>query len=103
MSEPHHVAPSDDRGVTAVDVAEDFVATKLGLVGVIASVFGGHDFRIEALDAWASESPVMLDDSDEAVDARMDRANEICLSMMRAIGRQLLLSAEMSEPIGAAH
>jgi hypothetical protein len=96
VSEEHHVALADDRVVRAEEVAEEFVATKLGLLDVIASVLGGQDFHIEGLVGWASESPVKLDDSDEALAARMDRAYEIHLDMMRAVGRHFLSEAAVA-------
>jgi hypothetical protein len=88
MSESHHAV-----AVTAEEVAQEFVATKLALLDVIGSVLGGDEFHIGGLTEWARESPVKLDDSDEAIGARMDRAWELHLSMMTAIGRHFLAEA----------
>jgi hypothetical protein len=75
--------------VTAVDVAKDFVATKIAIVQVFENLCGTspavRELSVEeaALGKWTHDSPVPLGDDLEPV---WERANEITEQIMRAIG-----------------
>ena len=77
--------------VTAVDVAREFVATKLAFTQLAWTITGTTGTLREpeesALSAWANESPVEIGDDLQPV---WDRADEITSQIMRAAGAYLI-------------
>jgi hypothetical protein len=79
--------------VTAVDVAREFVATKIAVVQAFEMLSGTsptlREPEASAVSKWTHESPVSITDADGwLVDAEplYERASEIATQIMRAVG-----------------
>jgi hypothetical protein len=85
---------------TALDVAVEFVATKIALLQVLDGLFGSEPSApSEALHHWSHESPVQILDEDgwleEGFSERLyARADEIETEMIAAVGAFLTARAE---------
>jgi hypothetical protein len=82
------------RQLSPLDVAVEFVATKLALRDLIWNVTG-TTVEVGNLDRWAFESPVAFPVDDVAFDERLyGRSEELGIEMMEAIAGFMLAEVE---------
>jgi hypothetical protein len=94
-----------ETAVTPLEVALEFVATKVALLGALETVAGTSPLFDDAAYRWAWESPVELPRGEEYPELVADsfaepmyaRSAEIEEQIMWAVGRYLIASADLSQ------